>query len=482
MVNWNDYPLWREVTENQWNDWHWQMGQKAVCSDPSSLLELDLIQKDEVEALKGQISLTPYNIILMLDLRKSDLAAFRAEYLQSIPIPRPTSKKRRRHQWVWAKRRDLKSSVFARCLPKVRTLFFGRGSDTETEGLENFYPKTDAIVVSAVCARHCAHCFREVGDPQGEATQMTGRMASILKAVDEIVKRKTPHILITGGDPLTRNTAQLKRIMTPLVESNTVEVIRLGTRMPVDLPMRFCDDELLQLLKDFAVTMRQRGASLRIVTQVNHPCELTAEARQAIRNIQNCGIEILNQTAIFKGINDNIETLRTLFMELDRLGIKPYKLYHPMPVQGKEYLRIPIRKFRKLLAGLHQWLPGTAVPQANVVSLIGKMPVSPSGRYMIPIPFTNLVLIRNWRREWYLFKDAQDYVRRAFEIVGATVMALFVVAVVMLWRPTNQQLIDPSSIKKVSRVVDEFDYPDAWARTKHQPFIENGTLYVPLGF
>jgi hypothetical protein len=76
-----------------------------------------------------------------------------------------------------------------------------------------------------------------------------------------------------------------------------------------------------------------------------------------------------------------------------------------MPVAGTEELRVPIRKFRKLLSGLHQWLPGTAVPQAVAPTLVGKMPVSPSGRWMIRLPFTNRYLCRSFRGEWYLYKD-----------------------------------------------------------------------------
>jgi lysine 2,3-aminomutase len=388
-----------------WNDWRWQMRQKPACSDISNLAELGLVGP-EAKQRQRRVGLTPYNVKLLLDLRDSDPQAYRAESLQSFP---PESDAGGAHQWVWAKRQDLPSARFWARLPVSRfwkTLFTGRGSDTEVRALENMYPNTDVLIATAVCARHCSFCFREVGDAQGEASRTTGGMAAVMNAVDAIIARKTPHVLITGGDPLTRSNEQLRQILAPLVESETVQVLRLATRMVVDLPMRFFDEELLTMLRGFAQTMKRRHASLRIVTQVNHPCELTPEAIQALDNIQACGITVLNQTVMLRGVNDDVETLRKLFMHLDRLDVRMHKLFHAMPVEGTEELRVPLRKFRELVSKLHQWLPGTAVPQAVAPTLVGKMPISPSGRWMFPIPFTSRVLCRSFRGELYLFKDA----------------------------------------------------------------------------
>lgn len=467
----------------QWNDWQWQMRQKPTCSDVGQLAQLGLIGADEPKQ-RRRIGLTPYNLKLLLDLQGTDPDGFRAEMLQSFLQPGALSD----HQWVWAKRRDLPIAKLLAWMPIpqfLKTLFAGRGSDTNTRALENIYPNTDVIIATAVCARHCSFCFREVGDAHGEAARMTGGMDVVTQAVQKVIIRGTPHVLVTGGDPFTRNNTQLQQILTPLVESSTVQVLRLATRLVVDLPMRFFDEELLAMLTEFARTMKARHTSLRLVTHVNHPCELTPDAVKAIDNIQACGVEVMNQTAVLRGVNDNLETLRTLFMQLDRLGVRNYKMYHSMPVEGTQHLQVPLRRFRKLVAGLHQWLPSTAVPQANAVTLVGKMPVAPTGRWMIPIPFTNRVLVRSFRSEWYLFKDTMDWFRFVHEALVALVCAMLLLGTVLLWPADTAYQLQAQQdervqVERVAVLADEIGYPDAWARQRFQPFVHTKTLYLPI--
>lgn len=462
-----------------WNDWRWQMRQKPVCSDLANLVELGLVGPD-VKEQRRRVGLTPYNVKLLLDLRDNDSQGYRAESLQSFLPPSDDSE----HQWVWAQRHDLLSSRIWERMPRfLKTLFTGRGSNTEIKALENMYPDTDVLIATAVCARHCSHCFRDVGDAQGEAARMTGRMITVMNAVQAIISRKTPHVLVTGGDPLTRNNQQLRQILTPLVESETVQVLRLATRLVVDLPMRFFDEELSAMLREFAQTMKRRHASFRIVTHVNHPCELTTDAIKALDNIQDCGIEVMNQTVVLRGVNDKVETLRKLMMELDRLGVRNHKLFHSMPVKGTKQMRVPVRKFRELVSSLHQWLPGTSVPQANVVTLVGKMPVSPSGRWMFPIPFTNRILCRSFRGEWYLFKDAWDFGRHLKETVVLAVAILLLVVLPLTKLSNAAESRVAGQMRAVTRVAvlaDELGYPDAWARHRFTPFLEGTTLYVPI--
>lgn len=464
-----------DISKEKWNDWEWQMGQKSIYGNPANLKEIGLLtDEDRI----GQISLTPYNVKLLMELKEKDQEGFRAEWLQSFGRP----VKAQKHRWVWAKY-DLASSKPEKLLPKfLRTLFWGKGSQTEFKGLENFYPETDVVLASMVCARNCAQCFRQVGDVEGEASCLGGNMEEILQAVQKIIQRRTPHVLITGGDPLTRENNRLSRIIEPLVNSETVQVIRLGTRMPVDLPMRFFNKEFLTLLKEWQDKMRQKGGRLLVDVQINHPAELTSEAVEAIRNIQDCGLSVIAQTAIFKGINDNVGTLRKLFMELDRLGVQPYKIFHAMPVPGREYLRVPLRKFRKLLAGLHQWIPGTSMPQANIPTLVGKIPIQPAGRFAFALPFTRRIIVRGFRGELYLYKDAMDWIRRTKEMAVAMVIIVSTAIAIMFWpcQPQIKQISGIGEIKHIAVLANKLDYPDAWARQNFRPYICQGTLYVPL--
>ena len=468
---------------SDWNDWRWQMRQKPACSDLEQLATLGLVAPDAKQP-RRRVGLTPYNVKLLFNLRSTDPEGYRAETLQSFP---PQASGVKQHQWVWAKRHDLFWSKVMSHLPIpafIRTLFTGRGSDTETRAMENIYPKTDVVIATAVCARHCSFCFREVGDVQGEASRMTGGIDAVMNAVQQVIARKTPHVLVTGGDPLTRNNQQLRQLLAPLVKSETVQVLRLATRLVVDLPMRFYDEELLAMLKEFAELMKQRHASFRIVTHVNHVCELTPEAIKALENIQACGVEVMNQTAVLHGVNDDVESLRTLLMTLDRLGVRNYKLFHSMPIEGTEHLRVPFLEFRKLVAGLHQWLPGTSVPQANLVTLVGKMPVSPSGRWTVPVPFTNRILCRSFRGEWYLFKDAWNIRRHLREAGVSLVLAVMLMALIFSPRQATpivqHQQEQLQTVARVAVLANEMEYPDAWARQHFVPFVQNNTLYLPL--
>lgn len=471
------------ASPSDWNDWRWQMRQKPVCSDLEQLATLGLVASDAKQQGR-RVGLTPYNVKLLLALRDADLEGYRAETLQSFLLSTSGSKQ---HQWVWAKRHDLFGSRLMSHLPIsafIRTLFTGKGADTKTRAMEKMYPKTDVIIATATCARHCSFCFREVGDAQGEASLMTGNMETLMDAVGQVIAHKVPHVLVTGGDPLTRSNQQLKQMLSPLAESETVEVLRLATRMIVDLPMRFYDQELLAVLSDLAQTMKRRHASFRIVTHVNHACELTLEAVKAIENIQACGIEVMNQTVVLKGVNDNAETLQKLLMELDRLGVRNHKLFHTMPVMGTERLRIPIRKFRQLVATLHQWVPGTSVPQATVATSVGKIPVPPSGRWIVPIPFSNRLLCRSFKKEWYLFKDVWDFGRHLKEAAVAFAVALLLMVVFLPRHSTSvtklQQQRQPQTIERVAYLADEIGYPDYWARQYFPPYVVDGVLYLPL--
>jgi lysine 2,3-aminomutase len=390
-----------------WNDWHWQMNSALKCGSAEFLRNAGIQVKDLTAERKR--SITPYMLRLLLKLKVSDPEAFQAQYLQIVAVPET----KELHQWSWALKQNpavkFKAKASKLTMPAwIKTLLWGRGCQSSFQALENFYPKTDIIIATARCAVNCSFCFREVGDAKGEAASISGNMEVLFSAVKEVIRRGTPHVLITGGDPLTRSNNQLRQILEPLACAASVEVVRIATRMIVHLPMRFYDSELLALLREVSEKMKARGSLLRIVTHINHPSELTEEVLTAIRNVQSCGVEILNQTVALKGVNDNAQTLQKLFMQLDRLAVRPYKLFHTMPVAGTESLRVPLRRFRQLVASLHQHLPGTAVPQANAPTLIGKIPVAPAGRFMLRIPFIRRILVRNWRGEWYLYEDAVE--------------------------------------------------------------------------
>jgi lysine 2,3-aminomutase len=462
-----------------WNNWRWHMSMRPSCSNVPYLIAIGIIT-DSLGIDEERLGLTPYNLKLLLKLKETDSQAFTAQLLQSLPV----KGKGKKHQWAWAKRHDLFWSKFweLALVPNfLKVLFSGRGSDTDIKALENMYPETDVLIATAVCARNCSFCFREVGDSEGEASRTAGGMQLLQIAIQEIIERGKPNVLITGGDPLTRSNEQLRQIIEPLIHADTVKTIRLATRMVVDLPMRFYDQKLLQMLSDFSQQMKVRNAVLRIVIHVNHSCELTSEAKMAIRNIQGCGIDVLSQTVVLKGVNDDETILRELMCNLDQLGVRPYKLFQTMPVAETEHLRVSLSKYRKLVSSLHQWLAGTAVPQANIPTLVGKMHVSPSGRWMIPVPLTKYFLCRSYRGEWFLYRDSND-ISRYLKEFSLACLFIFIIGFAsfgeIIQLPSND--FEYTRVVYLDDLVEKIDYPEAWVREVKNPFVSGGVLYIPM--
>src|SRR5262249_19052815 len=163
-----------------------------------------------------------------------------------------------------------------------------------------------------ICGRHCNR-RRLVGQEESPISR-----ADLDRALDYI--RRTPAIrdvLISGGDPLTLSTARLEEIIAALRAIPHVEIVRIGSRVPLPLPMRI-DDELCAMLKKYH--------PLYVNTHFNHPKELTPRARAACEKLADAGIPIGNQTVLLRGVNSSARVLRKLFTELLRCRVRPYYL------------------------------------------------------------------------------------------------------------------------------------------------------------
>jgi lysine 2,3-aminomutase len=137
--------------------------------------------------------------------------------------------------------------------------------------------------------------------------------------------------------------------------SPTLKRLRFHTRMPVTLPARITDTLLNAI--------QAEGLRTFVVTHFNHPKEVTAEAKQGITKLLQKGITVLNQTVLLKGVNDQAETLRALFLALGNEGVLPYYLHHCDWVAGAEHFRTSIVEGRKLWTELRGTLPGYLIPE-----------------------------------------------------------------------------------------------------------------------
>jgi lysine 2,3-aminomutase len=193
------------------------------------------------------------------------------------------------------------------------------------------YEDRIAFCVNNECALYCRFCLRKrmVGEPEWA---MKRRELEV--ALDWI--RRTPAIrdvLLTGGDPLVFSDERLDWLLSELRAIPHVEILRLGTRLPVTLPFRITDD---------LCRMLERHHPLWLNTHFNHPKELTPEAAEACDKLARAGIPLGNQSVLLRGVNDDVATLKALGEGLVRMRVRPYYCYQAQLLEGTAHFRVPI--------------------------------------------------------------------------------------------------------------------------------------------
>ncbi|NCA92082.1 KamA family radical SAM protein [bacterium] len=228
----------------------------------------------------------------------------------------------------------------------------GEATNTVMEGIQHKYDNTVLLLSTNVCAMYCRHCFRKrlVGQSEEE----------IIKFADEAVEYVKNHksvnnILITGGDSFLNSNKIIERYLEKFSEIKHVKFIRFGTRTPVVFPQRiYSDPELLEILKKYS-----KKKTVYVVTQFNHPKELTKEAIKATDMLREAGVPILNQTVLLKGVNDNEEILSNLIMNLSANGISPYYIFQCRPVKGvKGLFAVPLARSCDIIDNTRSRLSG----------------------------------------------------------------------------------------------------------------------------
>ena len=200
-------------------------------------------------------------------------------------------------------------------------------------------------------------------------------------------------VLISGGDPLTMRDAALERIIARLRAIDHVDVIRIGTRVPVVLPMRITP-ALLAMLK--------RYHPIWINTHINHPRELTPEACKACAAIVDAGVPLGNQSVLLRGINDNVETMKELLLKLVGARIRPYYLYQCDMSQGLGHFRTRVETGIEIIERLTGSISGYAVPRyvIDAPGGGGKIPINPP--YVLSMD-DHEVIMRNYEGRIYTY-------------------------------------------------------------------------------
>lgn len=221
----------------------------------------------------------------------------------------------------------------------------GEGHNTVLPGLQHKYRQTALILSTNDCFMYCRHCFRRrlVGLGDEEISKRLHGAISYIKEHTEI-----NNILISGGDAMMNSNARIFEYLEALTPIEHLDYIRFGTRAPVTYPMRISEDrELLEGLGRY-----NEKKQLIIVTQFNHPREITPEARAAVHALRVRGLTVCNQTVLLKGVNDSPEVLGELLSKLVSIGCRPYYVFQCRPVTGvKSRFQVSLREGVEIVEG-----------------------------------------------------------------------------------------------------------------------------------
>jgi lysine 2,3-aminomutase len=254
------------------------------------------------------------------------------------------------------------------------------------------------MLVTTQCATYCRYCTRSriVGDPAATFSRSEFEMQlEYLKHTPQV-----RDVLLSGGDPLVLAPKILEEILRRLREIPHIEIVRIGSRVPVFLPMRITE-ELTDML--------QKYHPLWLNIHVNHPNEISAELEAAADRLTRAGIPLGNQAVLMAGVNDNVHIQRQLVQDLVRIRVRPYYLYQCDLVDGAGHFRTPVAKGIEIMEGLRGHTSGYAVHQyiIDAPGGGGKIPVSPN--YMLSMSDHKIVL-RNYEGYITTYEEPVDYI------------------------------------------------------------------------
>lgn len=273
--------------------------------------------------------------------------------------------------------RDEACPVRVQCVPDGREAIHVTGDLEDPLGevahevapnLVQRYPDRVLLLATDRCAVYCRFCTRSrmVGAAGGAVSlEALGPALSFIRENPQI-----RDVIVSGGDPLAMSTEKLVRVVAAVRAIPSVETIRLATRVPVTLPMRITA-ELLRALRPFH--------PLWVMTHFNHPKEMTRASIAACNRLANAGFPVMNQTVLLKGVNDDAQTLESLFRALVRARVRPYYLLQADPVRGTSHLRTPLDAGLRIMGQLQGRLSGIALPKfiCDTPGGKGKVPLLP---------------------------------------------------------------------------------------------------------
>lgn len=360
------FEIYKDVNQQDWEDWHWQSKNRIHTKE--ELSQFIILKPEEEEGIKrcqGQLAMavTPYWINLMdpVDLNCP---------IRRQAVPLLAEFKKYPYEMVDPCAEDKNSAL---------------------PGLVHRYPDRVLFIATEQCAMYCRHCTRRrlVGGKS---------MPHFSKRIDAAVEyiksnKKIRDLLISGGDPLMLEDDQLEEILKKFRAVPNLEFLRIGTRIPVTMPMRITS-ELVAMLKKYK--------PLWISIHFNHPKEITTRTKRALDLLADSGIPLGSQTVLLKGINDRPFIMKKLMQQLLIARVRPYYIYQCDPAKGTTHFRTPVAAGINIIEKLRGHTSGYAVPTyvIDAPGGGGKIPVGPN--YVISQSKGKYVL-RNFKGKIYKY-------------------------------------------------------------------------------
>ena len=361
-----------EVTDEQWNDWHWQVKNRIETLD--QLKKYIRLTPDEEEGIRESLktlrmAITPYYLSLIdpdnpyCPIRKQSVPTI--EELHRSPA-------------------DLEDPLH-------------EDGDSPVPGLTHRYPDRVLFLITDMCSMYCRHCTRR---------RFAGHhdCATPLERIDKCIEyiANTPQVrdvLLSGGDALLVSDERLEYIIKRLRGIPHVEIIRIGSRTPVVLPQRITP-ELVNMLRKYH--------PIWLNTHFNHPNEITEESAAACARLADAGIPLGNQSVLLRGINDCTHVMKKLVHELVKIRVRPYYIHICDLSVGIGHFRTPVSKGIEIIENLRGHTSGYAVPTfvVDAPGGGGKIPVMPT--YLIS-QGPNRVVLRNFEGVVTTYTEPTDY-------------------------------------------------------------------------
>jgi lysine 2,3-aminomutase len=369
--------MFPNVTDAEWNDWKWQVKNRIETFDELKKL-LPLTEAEEAgikESLKTlRMAITPY-------------------YLSLIDVENP-------HCPI---RKQAVPTIAELCHSSADLLDpLHEDTDSPVPGLTHRYPDRVLLLITDQCSMYCRHCTRRrfAGQHDGESSS-----ERIDRAIEYIAK--TPQIrdvLLSGGDALLVSDVKLESIIQRLRAIPHVEIIRIGTRVPVVCPQRITDD-LVNMLKKYH--------PIWVNTHFNHSNEITPEAVAACAKMADVGIPLGNQSVLLRGVNDCAMVMKKLVHNLVKIRVRPYYIYQCDLSMGLEHFRTPVSKGIEIIENLRGHTSGYAVPTfvVDAPGGGGKTPVMPT--YLVS-QSPHKVVLRNFEGVITTYSEPKNYVDECY--------------------------------------------------------------------